>query len=215
MGAWWPLLGAFRIPPVLLVVLIGETPTFLDSSHVKDFMTYLAVEKNVAESTQNQAFNAILFLYRHVLDKPIDDISDAIRADRPKRLPVVLTKEEVKQLFSYMSGTALLMAELIYGSGLRLHECLELRVKILILGEVSSSFVWQKERRIARRYFRRNWTRFSRNTWKKSEKSMRRTERMTCLASSFLTLWEENRLMRERSGFGFGCFQRTRSQRIR
>ena len=81
-------------------------------------MTHLAVEKNVAESTQNQAFNAILFLYRFVLDKPIDDISDAIRADRPKRLPVVLTKDEVKQLFSCMSGIALLMAEKIDALGI-------------------------------------------------------------------------------------------------
>ena len=111
--------------------LNGKAPYCIDSSHVKDFMTYLAVEKNVAESTQNQAFNAILFLYRHVLDKPIDDISDAIRADRPKRLPVVLTKDEVKQLFSCISGTALVMAELIYGSGLRLRECLQLRVQDL------------------------------------------------------------------------------------
>lgn len=114
--------------------LEGKSPTSLNSTHVKDFMTYLAVEKKVAASTQNQAFNAILFLYRHVLDKPIDDISDTIRARGPKRLPVVLTKDEVKQLFSCMSGTALLMAELIYGSGLRLRECLQLRVQDLDFG---------------------------------------------------------------------------------
>ena len=111
--------------------LNGKAPYSIDSSHVKDFMTYLAVEKNVAESTQNQAFNAILFLYRHVLDKPIDDIRDAIRADRPKRLPVVLTKEEVKQLFSCMSGTDLLIANVMYGTGVRLSECLQLRVQDL------------------------------------------------------------------------------------
>ncbi|MBN1831343.1 MAG: integron integrase [Deltaproteobacteria bacterium] len=114
--------------------LNGKAPYSIDSGHVKDFMTYLAVEKNVAESTQNQAFNALLFLYRYVLDKPLDDISSAIRADRPKRLPVVLTKEEVKQLFECMSGTELLMAKVMYGTGLRLGECLQLRVQDLDFG---------------------------------------------------------------------------------
>jgi integron integrase len=114
--------------------LNGKAPYSIDSSHVKDFMTYLAVEKNVAESTQNQAFNAILFLYRHVLDKSIDDINDAIRADKPKRLPVVLTKDEVKRLFACMSGTDLLIAKIMYGTGLRLTECLQLRVQDLDFG---------------------------------------------------------------------------------
>jgi integron integrase len=114
--------------------LNGKAPYSIDSSHVKDFMTHLAVEKNVAESTQNQAFNAILFLYRHVLDKPIDDISDAIRADKPKRLPVVLTKDEVKRLFACMSGTDQLMAKVMYGTGVRLTECLQLRVQDLDFG---------------------------------------------------------------------------------
>ena len=114
--------------------LNGKAPYSIDSSHVKDFMTYLAVEKNVAESTQNQAFNAILFLYRHVLDKPIDNISDAIRAKAPKRLPVVLTKDEVKQLFACLSGTDLLMAKVMYGTGVRLSECLQLRVQDIDFG---------------------------------------------------------------------------------
>jgi site-specific recombinase XerD len=114
--------------------LNGKAPYSIDTSHVKDFMTHLAVEKNVAESTQNQAFNAILFLYRHVLDKPIDDISDAIRAKAPKRLPVVLTRQEVKQLFACLSETDLLMAELMYGTGLRLNECLQLRIQDIDFG---------------------------------------------------------------------------------
>jgi integron integrase len=114
--------------------LKGKSPKSLNSTYVKDFMTYLAVEKEVAASTQNQAFNAILFLYRHVLDKPIDDISDAIRAKGPRRLPVVLTKDEVKQLFAGMSGIHLLMAEVMYGAGLRLRECLQLRIKDIDFG---------------------------------------------------------------------------------
>jgi integron integrase len=107
----------------------GVSTYSLDSSNVKDFLTYLAVEKNVAVSTQNQAFNAILFLFRHVLDKKINDISDTVRAKRKRRLPVVLTKSEIERLFAHMSGVYLLMAKVIYGCGLRLRECLQLRVK--------------------------------------------------------------------------------------
>ena len=107
----------------------GCSPYSLESRNVKDFMTYLAVEKNVAISTQNQAFNAILFLFRHVLDKRIDDISEAVRAKGNKRLPVVLSKQEVGRLFDHMSGLYLLMAKIIYGCGLRVGECLQLRVK--------------------------------------------------------------------------------------
>jgi site-specific recombinase XerD len=114
--------------------LNGKAPYSIDSSHVKDFMTYLAVERNVAESTQNQAFNALLFLYRYVLDKPIDDIRDAIRAKAPKRLPVVLTKDEVNRLFEWMSGRHLLMAKVMYGTGVRLSECLQLRIQDLDFG---------------------------------------------------------------------------------
>jgi integron integrase len=97
----------------------------------KDFLTYLAVEANVAASTQNQAFNALLFMYRHVLDKPIDDLSGAVRAKAKHRLPVVLTTKEIRRLLDEMTGTALLMAQIIYGGGLRLKECLRLRVKDL------------------------------------------------------------------------------------
>ncbi len=109
--------------------LNGKSPQSLGSSHVKDFMTYLAVEQKVSASTQNQAFNAILFLFRHTLDKDIEDISDAVRAKRTRRLPVVLTRSEIELLFQKMSGNNLLMARIIYGCGLRLAECLSLRIK--------------------------------------------------------------------------------------
>jgi integron integrase len=107
----------------------GRSPYSLESRDVKDFMTHLAVERKVAISTQNQAFNAILFLFRYILDKKIDDISDTVRAKRNRRLPVVLTKLEIGRLFNEMSGLYLLMAKVIYGCGLRLRECLQLRVK--------------------------------------------------------------------------------------
>lgn len=104
-------------------------PKEMGSHEIETFLTHLAVDKNVAASTQNQAFNALLFLYREVLNIQLDDSINAVRAKRPKRLPVVLTKEEIQKIFDSMSGTYLLMAKLLYGSGLRLMECLRLRVK--------------------------------------------------------------------------------------
>jgi integrase len=103
----------------------------MGSSEIEAFLTHLAVNERVSASTQNQAFNALLFLYREVLKIQIqlDDSINAVRAKRPKRLPVVLTKEEVHRVIDAMSGTHQLMAKLLYGTGLRLMECLRLRVK--------------------------------------------------------------------------------------
>ena len=109
--------------------LNGRSPYSLNSGDVKDFMTFLAVEKKVAASTQNQAFNAILFLFRHTLDKEIDDIADAVRAKKKRRLPVVLTRSEIDRVFRNMHGINLLMARITYGCGLRLAECVNLRIK--------------------------------------------------------------------------------------
>jgi integrase len=89
------------------------------------------VQQKVAASTQNQALSALLFLYRDVLRQPLDGPIDAIRARKPKRLPTVLTKEEALQVIGALSGTYALMAKVLYGTGLRLMECLQLRVKDL------------------------------------------------------------------------------------
>jgi len=112
---------------------------FHDKRHPKDmgetevaaFMTHLAVNRHVAPATQNQALNALVFLYRHVLDRPLGDILGAVRAKRPERLPVILTRTEVRQIFAHLDGPHWLPACLLYGSGLRLMECLRLRVKDL------------------------------------------------------------------------------------
>ena len=109
--------------------LNDTSPYELESSHVKDFLTYLAVERHVAQATQSQAFNALLFLYRHILDKDISNLHEVIRAKRKRRLPVVMTKQEVFQLFDHLNGTNLLMAQICYGCGLRLRECIKLRAK--------------------------------------------------------------------------------------
>ena len=96
----------------------------------KAFLTHLAVKENVAASTQNQALSALLFLCREVLHQDLGPI-DARRAKRPKRLPTVLTREETLRLIACLSGMHQLMAKLIYGSGVRLMECLRLRVRDL------------------------------------------------------------------------------------
>ncbi len=106
-------------------------PNELGESEVGRFLTWLAVERNVAPSTQNQALNALVFLYRHVIDRPLGDITNATRAKKPQKLPVVLTQDETKRLFRHLDGNQWLPVCLLYGSGLRLMECLRLRVKDL------------------------------------------------------------------------------------
>jgi integron integrase len=104
-------------------------PDAITDQHLTDYLTYLAVERNVAKATQSQAFNALLFFYRNVLGRDPGDIRDTIRAKPKRRLPVVLTRSEVSGLLAHLSGVPLLMAQVIYGGGLRLQECVSLRIK--------------------------------------------------------------------------------------
>jgi integron integrase len=104
------------------------------SEDVKDFLTHLAVKQNVSSSTQNQAFNALLFLFRNVFKMDLGDIANTVRAKRGPKLPVVLTVDEIKRLFACMAGKQLLMAQVIYGAGLRLSELTRLRVKDIDFG---------------------------------------------------------------------------------
>lgn len=106
-------------------------PRELGEADVRAFLTYLAVERNVAASTQNQALNALVFLYRRVLNLDLGAFEDFERAKRPRRLPTVLSREQVRKLLSQMHGPNRLVASLLYGAGLRLTEALRLRVKSL------------------------------------------------------------------------------------
>ena len=108
-------------------------PRELGAPAVEEFLTYLAVRRKVSAATQNQALQALLFLYRHVLDIELPWLDNVTRAGSAKRLPVVLTREEVRSLLSQLEGTPWLVANLLYGSGLRLMEALRLRVKDLAL----------------------------------------------------------------------------------
>ncbi len=104
-------------------------PAEMGTPEIEAFLTHLAIEGQVTASTQNQALNALLFLYRHVLKQELDSRVDAIRAKRPSRLPVVLSPEEALAIIQATSGVYRLLLQLLYGSGLRLRECLSLRVK--------------------------------------------------------------------------------------
>jgi len=107
----------------------GKKIAELTDDDFKNFLSHLALKQKVSSSTQNQAFNAILFLFRHVFHTDPKNLSNAVRAKRGIRLPTVLSTDEVKQIFTHMNGTNLLIAELIYGCGLRLMELCRLRVK--------------------------------------------------------------------------------------
>jgi integron integrase len=106
-------------------------PDDLHASHIRDFLSYLATERGVASSTQNQALNAIVFLYSRVLGRDPGDFSDFLRAKMPKRTPAALSKQQVEALLEALEMPYRLMALLMYGSGLRVTECLQLRVQDL------------------------------------------------------------------------------------
>jgi integron integrase len=113
----------------LLAFHPNRNPAGLGPREVEAFLTHLAVREHVAGPTQNQALSAILFFFRTVLETPLDMRVDATRARTVRRIPTVLSRDETRLVLGYLTGEHLLMAQLLYGSGLRLMECLRLRVK--------------------------------------------------------------------------------------
>jgi integron integrase len=104
-------------------------PRVMGEAHVVEYLTHLAVRRNVSASTQNQALNALVFLYKHVLNAPLGSLAGAARAKQRQRLPIVFTREEIVALLDRLDGVVWLATALLYGSGLRLLEGLRLRVK--------------------------------------------------------------------------------------
>ena len=109
-------------------------PAELGSEEITKFLSKLAEESHVSASTQNQAASALVFLYRHVLGIPIGPLDKVVRAKTPRRLPVVLTRDEVRTLLAGLRGTPRLVCWILYGSGLRLQECLSLRIQDMDFG---------------------------------------------------------------------------------
>ena len=116
----------------------GRHPREMGPAEVESFLSHLATAERVAASTQNQALQAIIFLYRNVLDQQLPWLENVTRAARPRRLPVVLSVEEVRNVLALLDGTCGLLASLLYGCGLRLMEAHRLRIKDLLIerGEV-------------------------------------------------------------------------------
>ena len=108
-------------------------PSDMGASEISAFLTWLATERRVSASTQNQALSALLFLYREVLHIEVGPIADVPRARMPVRVPVVVSRDEVARIMKHLDGVTWITVALLYGAGLRLQECLELRVKDLDL----------------------------------------------------------------------------------
>ncbi len=109
-------------------------PAEMGEAEIAAFLSHLAIDGQVAASTQNQAFSALLFLYQQVLDRKLNYITGVERVRRPPKLPVVFTRTEARAVLAHLKGDYRLMAHLLYGSGLRLLECLRLRVKDIDFG---------------------------------------------------------------------------------
>ncbi len=104
-------------------------PAEMGVAEIGDFLTHLATKERVCASTQNQALCALVFLYKHVLGQHVGELEDVVRAKRRRRIPVVLTRDEAREILRRVNGTPWLVLTLLYGSGMRLMECLHLRVQ--------------------------------------------------------------------------------------
>jgi integron integrase len=111
-----------------------QHPRDLDEKHITEFLNYLAVQKKVASSTQNQALCALVFLYREIVKKELAQFEGFVHAKRPSRLPVVFTVDEIRSILLQLDGVNWIMGQLLYGAGLRLMECVRLRVKDVDFG---------------------------------------------------------------------------------
>jgi integron integrase len=111
-----------------------QHPRDLNESHITEFLNFLAVQKKVASSTQNQALCALVFLYREVIKKDLAQFEDLVHAKRPGRLPVVFTADEIRTILLQLDGVNWIMGQLLYGAGLRVMECVRLRVKDVDFG---------------------------------------------------------------------------------
>ena len=120
-------------------------PIDMAKKEIEEFLTFLAVKKQVSPSTQNQAFNAILFLYKEVLGIDTGEWNiQALRAKERKHIPVVLTKEEVQKVLQNLTGTYKLITTLMYGCGLRMNEALNIRIKDIDFG-FDKLYIWDSK----------------------------------------------------------------------
>jgi integrase len=181
-------------------------PAEIGAVEVSRFLTSLAVDRRVASSTQNQALTAILFLYKDVLDQDPGWLDEVVRAKRPRRLPVVLTRQEVQALLAALDGVSWIMGTLLYGSGLRLMECLRLRVKDVDIGRGEVLVREGKGDKDRVTMLPTAVVRGSMRISNGSARSMRLTWRQASDASRFPMPWHANTHRRTANGGGSGSF---------
>jgi integrase len=186
-----------------------QHPRQLAEDDANRFLTHLAVKEHVSAATQNQALSAILFLYEHVLEQPLDRIEGVVRARRPKRLPVVLTVDEISRVMSHLSGDKWLIAMLLYGGGLRLLESLRLRVKDLDFerGEITIR-QGKKGTKTELQCCRGRSTGHCRSISGALKRFTSRTWQTAAAESSYHTPWPASIRMQTASGVGNSCSRR-------
>ena len=177
-------------------------PSGLGAKDVRDFVSHLAVRRNVAASTQNQALSALLFLYREALDQPLEWVGEVGRAKRPKKLPVALTREEVRAVLAHLRGESWLMASLLYGSGLRLMECVRLRVKDLDFARLKLTVREGKGGKDRATVLPRSLAAPLGGSWSGPGRSTRKTRARASGASTSRTRWRGSSGARTGSGAG-------------
>ncbi len=186
-------------------------PLDMGAPEITRFLSALAVDGNVAASTQNQALSALVFLYREVLDLDVPWLDDLVRAKRPIRLPIVLTREEVGAVLQPPEGVPRLMAYLLYGAGLRVLECCRLRVQDVDFARNQTWCATPRAPRIGRRCSRTLSRRRSSAISTKYENSTSAIFSTAQAGSSFLQRSRASIRTPAASGYGNGCFRRRAS----
>lgn len=187
-------------------------PQEMGGAEVAAFLTDLTVRGAVSASTQNQAFSALLFLYAKVLGQPLGEVEPVVRATRPKKIPVVLTRQEARGLLGQLEGVEWIMASLLYGSGLRLLEMLRLRVKDVDIGYGQITIAMAREARTASPCSRKVWSKRCGGIWRAANWTMGGMWRQERPLFTCRKLWLASIPRRPLRGFGSMC-SRQRSSR--
>lgn len=190
-------------------------PREMGATEIEAFLTHLAVNRNVASATQNQALNAILFLYREVLGVDLPWLANIRRAKKPSRLPTVLTRTEVRAVLAQLEGAPWLIASLLYGSGLRLAECCRLRVKDVDFAMQAITVRDGKGGKDRSLSCQRQSCRRLRHTWTKSISSTIRISRRGWVKCTCPMRSQESTPGRRPNGAGSSCSPRRAMRRTR
>jgi len=189
------------------IFLKNKPPAHLSADDVKAYLTHLAVTCNVSSSTQNQAFNALLFLFRHILKRDFGDHKDVPRAKRSSYIPVVLTRQEIDSILLNLSYPYSLVVKLLYGCGLRLFECLKLRVQNFNFDEQVLTVMDGKGKKARTVPIRSQLCRNFLSSWSGSRRSMTRICLLDIPGCCWKMRWRRSIQMPRRTTSGSGSFR--------